>query len=278
MKEPSNDLTIRQIQSAAVESIKSSWPEQCFIVILGAGVQAFAYACLVFICMLAGEHHDFYAVLCFDGSPQIMAVKALFLLIMYLGSIPLYFGIRWFYWQMSAGMVMPLSSLFACYSSKKMVKRCIDIKVHTDLHLLIRVGAAAAAIFGIVDLFGLSDETKYSLKNSVGVFLVFLVLVVMFLSTIDLVFVPYVFAENNDLSAQDILAKSKELVRRDMSFSVRLYFSYLPWYIFAVFIFPLLIVIPFMNVMMACYMRKLISSDGEQIPDAAAVHGAESGT
>ena len=213
----------------------------------------------MFICIAAGEHHNYYAFPCFDGTIPIDALKILICLVVYLGSIPLYYGIRWFYWQMSSGTVMPLSSLFACYSSKKMIRRCVDLKLHTDVHLLARIILAGAAIKGIITLFGISDGMGYSLKHSLGVFLIFIVLMVFFLSTLDLVFIPYLFAENNELSTTEIMRISKKTIRKDKVFAIKLYCSCLPWYAMAIFIFPLMFVIPLTNMILASYFRLLLS-------------------
>ncbi len=250
-----NLYTIKEMHRRAVIGIKTGWPEMCFIVVLNAGIIGFVYACVIFISMLSGTNDTYLAVPSLTCPIQYWVAAVLLCVVVYVGAIPLHFGVRWFYWQLSRGTVMPLSSLFACYSSGKMMKKCFKVKLLTDMIFLCRAVICGGAIKFITVVFRVTMGTEVTVSASIGIFLIFIVLICTYLSMLDMVFIPFLFAENPDMSAGELVNISRAFIRRHPTFSIKLYFYCLPWYLTALLVFPLMIVIPLTNVIMAEYLR-----------------------
>ncbi|MBQ5310578.1 MAG: hypothetical protein ILP19_00840 [Oscillospiraceae bacterium] len=258
-------MTINSIRDETLARLKTCWAEMAFIVMLAAGVVCFTYAVLLFLAQVMGIHSTYYVLPLFDELPLYYVIPAaVMILIVYIGSIPLFFGIRWFYWHLSGGAVMSIDSVFAPYDSRRMIRRCIAVRLITDLRKLLRLavfGAVGyASVFALIHVTGTNERTIMS----VATFIIFILLVLYYVSVMDLAFVPYIFADNPDLPVSEIMKRSKEAIRSRMSFSVNLFFSCLPWYLATFFVFPLMFVLPITNVLHAIYLRHINEEKDEK--------------
>ncbi|MBQ5316444.1 MAG: hypothetical protein J6I96_02715 [Oscillospiraceae bacterium] len=259
------DMTIKSIRSETLTRMKSCWPEMSFIIVLAAGIVFFFYAALVFMGQVLGVHDSFYAIpsLSLAEPAYIAGVLGLYT-VLYLGSVPLSYGIRWFYWNLSGGAVMPLSSLFACYDSWHTIQRCIIVRLMTDLRRITRfivLGTFGYAVFFICARVGTGHER---LIESIETFTVFVLLVIYYVSTMDLFFVPYIFADNPDLDAGEIINRSIRATKYRYNFSVKLFFSCIPWSLSAVLVFPMMFVLPLVNIIHAVYLRRIMDDMNEK--------------
>ena len=265
MKRTMRDMTIRSIRSETLTRMKSCWPEMSFIMVLAAGVVFFFYAALIFAAQAMGVHDSYYAVPWLSRlDPAYLGIAVLLYLIVYLGSVPLAYGIRWFYWHLSGGAVMPLSSLFACYDSWHMILSCLKVRFMTDLRRLTRLlilGTLGYAVFFACSRMG-AEHTR--MVQSIETFAVFILLVIYYVSSMDLVFVPYIFADNPDLTPGEIINRSRRAVRYRLNFSVKLFFSCTPWFLLAFLVFPMMFVFPLTNIVHAVYLRRIMEESNEK--------------
>ncbi len=260
-------MTIQSINSKAVSMMKTGWPEFCFIVTISAGVVAFSAAVIITIGQLTGAHTSMRHVPVFsDCPPEFLLFSALYLAIVYFAYIPLYYGIRWFYFQAASGTIMPLASLFSCYSSRAVISRCIRMKLSNDLAGLLRVlpGAAviAASVYGAgkhcnFDFARLSPYIIFALTV-----VIIVVLLVSFLLSVDLIYSAYIFTMDINKKPREVLAASKKMAKLGKGILPRLCFSALPVLVLIPIVFPMMFYLPYFNYTISVSLRCVMDDKG----------------
>lgn len=256
-------MTIQAINTKTVDTIKTGWPEFCFIVLITTGFFAFAVTMVITIGQLTGVHTEVRTIPVFSSfSPRFIISSAIFLLAQYLAYVPFYYGIRWFYYQAACGTIMPLASLFSCYSSWKVIKRCLYMKFRTDLAGLIRLLPGTVLIggtlYGICSFYGNEDPFNHPQAVFVITVVTIAALILSFFLCIDIMYVPFIFTMDINVPASDVLKTSRRIVSISGYTIPKLCASTLPVLLIAPFVFPMMFFIPFFNFSMAVSLKGTI--------------------
>lgn len=248
--------------------MKKCWAETAFISLLIAGIFLGVYVFLILIGRFMRIHTAETIMPVFSELPAPFLISAAVLLLTaYVICAPLYFGIRWFYWQASGGQIMPLSSLFACYSSRESIFRCIKLKFIMDMQRFI-----FTAIFGGLGALGsfLAFRIWHDNDNSrsSGILLIclctimFAGLTVLYtVFTVKYVPVGYLMADNPYSGTGEILTLSRRIVGKRYYHMLMFYLSCANYVAMCIFIFPVLLVYPMLCMFTAVYIRDGLYSD-----------------
>ena len=257
------DINVKHIWNRTYDLIKACWSEVLFIQSLSVGLVAFVYLLVIFAGMMLGKHASSSLLPIFrDVDIPFVIIAVLLPFILYTGAIPLHYGIRWFYWQAAGGARMPLSSIFACYSSPALMRHCLDLHMRRVLFDLPRILVCGVLCLGIHLAYTYAEDNMqpgflYDMLLPLDIFLITVMVLVCILACAQAKAASYIFAENPNMSAKEIMRTGRRLFRIDYMRSVRVLFSGSVLYVLAPLVFPLAFVIPLNNIIGAIYFREV---------------------
>lgn len=272
--------TIRKIKGEAVELLKNCWAESVLISLLELGIVCLSYTLLLLTARITGVHTANNVVLI----PERMNVPfiisgAVIAAIHYIATTPLYFGVRWFFWQGSAGGdVMPVSAVFACYSSAETRNKCLRLRVAADLRRLgwaaFFGGIFAAAYFSarfIWQTGGKDDDLRLLL--TVGCAAAALGSAVLyFIATVKYIPVGYIMAADPYADVREVIRLSRQALSRKNWYILKMYAGFIRHFPLIILIFPVLVLRPYMFMTMAVSIRDSLDEG-----DSEGVEFAENG-
>lgn len=275
---------ISAIKKSALSVLKKCWAETAFISLLSGGIMCGVYILIILIGRLMGTHTAETVMPVFSSFSVPFTAIALFILtIAYIFYAPLYFGIRWYFWQAAGGQLMPLSSLFACYISRESVSRCIRLKFITDIRrfmfLVIFGGLAALEILLAARLWSYSEGSiMLRVLIVLGCAVAAAGLAVLYLVfTVKYMPVGYFLADNPYSSTAEILALSRRTVEKRYYQTMRFYLSFAKYVVLFLLVFPILFFQPVMCIFTAVLIRDGLhdADDRSESSDAAEVQPEE---
>lgn len=268
-------VKIGTIKKNAFAALKKCWAEAIFICLLNTGFICAVYILVLLAARLMGVHTANTIMPVFDSfSAPFCIFAAVTVSAAYIIYCPFHFGIRWYFWQATGGSIMPLSSIFACYGSKKTVNRCIILKLLTDLRRLM-FSAVFAGVMTLEFMLGqrlweYHNRTKLSAALIVCGLSVFAlgVLVLYVASTLKYLPVGYIMADNPYARIKEILRLSSSIVSRRYTNMLVLYMSCFGGLIICILVFPIPIVHMLWCMYTAAFLREVraaqLQSDPEQ--------------
>ncbi len=246
--------TIREIKGEAVERLKSCWAESVMISLLEMGIYCLTYTVLLLIARVMNVHTANNVILIPEKFSLPFVISAVVILaVQYIATIPLYFGIRWFFWQNSTGKdVMPVSSVFACYSSRETRSKCFRIKLAADVRKLgwgILFGALVC-----VELFLADIIWQYSAKGEdvkIGLIAGCIIMaagawVFYLICTMKYIPAGYMMAANPYAAAGEIITLCRRTSKRKYVYILKMYAGNIRHAPLIIFIFPILVLRPYM--------------------------------
>ncbi|MDE7294911.1 MAG: hypothetical protein K2N72_10855 [Oscillospiraceae bacterium] len=266
--------TIREIKGEAVERLKSCWAESVMISLLELGIYCLTYTVLLLTARVMGVHTANNVILIPEkfSLPFVISVIVI-LAVQYIATIPLYFGIRWFFWQNSTGKdVMPVSSVFACYGSQETRSKCFRIKLATDVRKLgwaILFGALVCAELFLADIIW-----QYSAKGEdvrIGLLAGCIIMAVgawVFYMICTIKYIPagYMMAANPYAAAGEIITLCKRTSKQRYVYILKMYAGNIRHAPLIIFIFPILVLRPYMLMTTAVSVRDSLGEiDGADI-------------
>lgn len=254
-------MRTREIKARARELLRSCFAESAFISMLNIGLFLMTYLLMIAAGRVTGAHTADTLFPVFDSFPPsfILAVCVI-LAAAYLLSAPVYYGSKWFFWQAAAGNTMPASSVFAGYSSSEQFKLCIKLRVLSDIRRLpyILIFGTAAVVEAILARRMLSQGASGSAAVLIyaGFAVVAAGVVYMcFCAGLKCVPVGYLLADNPDAVVSDIFELSEQVVKKNAGRMMKLYISFIGWFLACLPAFPVIILVPYFNVSMAVFLR-----------------------
>lgn len=265
--------TIRRIKGEAVERLKSCWAESVMISLLELGTYCLTYTVLLLTARVTGVHTANNIILIPEKFSLPFIISAVVILaVHYAATIPLHFGIRWFFWQSSAvGDVMPVSSVFACYSSRETRSKCFRIKLAADVRKLgwgIVFGAPVCAELFLADIIRQSSAVGENVRIgliagcivmaacALGLYLIF---------TVKYLPAGYLMAANPYAAAGEIIALCSRISKRKSIYILKMYAGNIRHLPLIIFIFPILVLRPYVLMTTAVSVRKSLEEiDGAE--------------
>ncbi|MCM1577824.1 MAG: hypothetical protein NC078_03375, partial [Ruminococcus sp.] len=238
------------------------------ISLLETGIVCLVYTSLLLMARVTGVHTAMNVILIPEKFSAGFVISAAAILIgCYVGSTPLYFGIRWFFWQSSdMGDVMPVSSVFACYSSHEMRMKCYKIRLAVDIRRLgwgLLFGGAAAAEMCLALVLWQNSAKGENLRFwlTFGCIVMMLGAVVLYMMfTIKYIPMGYLMAAEPYAEAKKIVSMCKETSKKKTFYIFCMYLGNIRHAPLMLFIFPIFVLRPYTMMMTAEALRDSLNS------------------
>lgn len=276
-------MTISEIKTRAKSLFTKCWAEAAFITVLQTGIVMLYYAVMIFLGRLTGVHvSNTFMPEFISFPPPFVLSSAVLILAGHTITAPLSFGIKWYYWQVSSGMFVPVSSIFVCYSSVDSIKRCVKIQALIDFR---EAGMlAVAAVLSIPPymlmnmLHGMTEEGSLAYIFITAGFISAEIIIFIAFICASLVHIPlgYIMADDPDASVSDVIAAGRKNLFGKYKGIISLYFSFWIWYGLCILAFPLLPLIPYLYMSTAVYIRskkQIVNNDGSREYQEAIISG-----
>lgn len=272
-------MKIRDIKTRTKELFTKCWAEAAFITILQTAVFMLYYSVIMLLGRFTGAHSADTLMPEFTSFPPVFILSSAGLLLTgHIVTAPLEFGIKWYYWQASSGLFVPVSSIFGCYSSPDSIKRCIKMRLMIDVRLLALISAAAAftAAAGYLTsiLHGITEKDSIPYIFATAGFWAAVIIILAAVATLSLRYVPlgYIMADDPDATVTEIIARSRKRLGRKYIGMMKMYCSFAVWYLLFIFVFPILPLIPYLKMSTAVFIR---SCEEPEDQENTADHGVK---
>lgn len=259
---------ITTIKKRTMDELQKIWAETVMTGLLVTGTGCLYFLIFILLARLSGLHSSDGILLIPDTlSPLFIIAAVLLFLTGYLVCIPLYFGIRWFFWQAAEGRTMPMSSLFACYSSKDTVIRCIKLKLSVDIRKLLILAVLCVPMFFAIKLAQNIWESGnqgmlYRFGLIAGCAIVTLSLAFLFiLLTARYIPVGYFLADSPDSGTADIIEKSVKTVQKKHTVMMMTYLSCWRTFLTGVFVLPVIFIVPYLYMVTAVFIHECTENE-----------------
>ena len=250
-------MTTKKIKSEAKRLLMTCFAESAFISMLNIGIFLITYLLIILAGRLTGAHTAETLFPVFSSCPTIFIIAlCVILAAAYILSAPIYYGTRWFFWQAASGNNMPASSVFAGYSSYEQFRLCVKLRVLSDMRRLPYIlvfgtavvveGENAGLIYGGVAL------------ATVGV------IYICFCAGLKCIPVGFLLANDPDAVVSDIFELSEKIIKDNAGRLMKLYVSFVGWFLICLPAFPVIILLPYFNMSLAVFLKDCLARDREQ--------------
>lgn len=264
MRAMTTAMRTRDIKARARELLRGCFAEVAFISVMNIGLSLAVYLLIIIAGRVTGAHTNESLFPIFSSCPLPFVIAlCVILLTGYILSAPIYYGSKWYFWQAAGGNIMPVSSVFAGYSSFEQFKLCVKLRSLSDIRRLpyILIFGTAAVVEGILAKRMLSADADRSSAVFIYAGLIVVavgVIYMCFCAGLKCVPVGYLLADDPDAVVSDIFELSEQVVKRNAGRLMKLYISFIGWFLACLPAFPVIILIPYFNVSMAVLLRDCI--------------------
>lgn len=254
-------MRTKEIKARARELLRGCFAESAFISMLNIGLFLLTYLLIIIAGRVTGAHTAETLFPVFSSCPPLFIISVcVILLTAYILSAPIYYGSKWFFWQAAAGNTMPASSVFAGYSSSEQFKLCVKLRVLSDIRRVpyILIFGTAAVVEAVLAQRMLSQDADKSSAAFIYAGLAVVgagVVYMCFFAGLRCVPVGFLLADNPDAVVTDIFELSEQVVKKNAGRLMKLYISFIGWFLACLPAFPIMILIPYFNVSMAVFLR-----------------------
>ena len=270
MRAMTTAMRTREIKIRARELLRGCFAECAFISMLNIGLFLMIYLLIILAGRVTGAHTAETLFPVFSSCPALFIISVcVILLAAYILSAPIYYGSKWFFWQAAAGNTMPVSSVFAGYSSFEQFKLCVKLRFLSDIRRLpyILIFGTAAVVEAVLAQRMLSRGagTGTTVLIYAGLAVMAVGVVYMcFCAGLRCVPVGFLLADDPDAVVSDIFELSEQVVKRNAGRIMKLYISFIGWFLACLPAFPVIILIPYFNVSLAVQLRDCIEGIQEK--------------
>ena len=260
------DLRFKELHNSTLGIIKKGWPEFSIVTVLSTGMIVFGYLMIIVLGKVTGCIAGRGILPVFSRvTPVFLISTSVLMLIFYYVSAPLFYGIRWFYMQAARGVIMPLSSVFACYASNDVVGKCMKMRMFTNLHSFVRFIPGGAVIGACLYALhkGVDDPETPSYRSVIFASTVMIIISVLFtvVLNLDILFASYIFTTDTSNDPVSVLKKSRELSRDHRIFLFKYTLCFMLAFCTAPLAYPIIFIVPYMNFFTAISLQRIISGD-----------------
>ena len=259
--------TAKELKKQASARLTGCFGELCTVFFLSVGGLAlFVLACLMAAEGLVNSKRDVLY-----GSGLLRAELALFLtctavfIVLVVAVTPFMYGVSWYRIQQIRGNSVHARSIFSCYMSiGKMwqVLRLNSLLLFKILCRLLPYAAVSALAFyaaGFVDRIT-DGSVIYSISLTAAFILTAVMLYLAVRSNNIYAAVPFLYALEPDRYASEIISESKAIMRKNKGYVGEIMFSVSPWLLPCLIIFPMIFIIPYIQMVYAAAVNEIIVS------------------
>lgn len=262
-------MTTKKIKSEAKRLLMGCFAESAFISMLNIGIFLITYLLIIVAGRITGAHTADTLFPFFSACPVSFIIALCVILIAaYILSAPIYYGTRWFFWQAASGNNMPASSVFAGYSSAEQFSLCVRLRVLSDIRRLPYILVFGTAV--IVEAFlagrllaGSGGGNAAFVYIGVAIATVGVVYI-CFCAGLKCIPVGFLLADDPDAVVSDIFELSEKLIKGNAGRLMKLYMSFIGWFLICLPAFPVIILLPYFNMSLAVFLKDCLARDREQ--------------
>lgn len=238
--------------------------ELCTVFMLTVGgLSVFVLACMISYKLLersvgTGETMFPYGIL-------FLILTAIFI-ILAVAAVPFGYGVSWYRIQQIRGISVPARSIFSCYTSAKKLWKVIrlqSILIFKSLHIVIPAALVSAAMFyiaGIVDAYAKGD-TAYYIIFFAAMLTAFAMLGVTAYYSVRFSAVPYLYALGPEKPIPELIDESRKIMKDKEKYISEVMFSLSMWLLPCLIIFPMIFIIPYMQMVYAAAVNEIIIAE-----------------
>lgn len=261
-------LRFKELHGATLDIIKKGWPEFSIVTVLSTGIIIFGYLMLIVIGKVTGVIGATGVLPLFVSmNPVFIISVSVMMFIFYYVSAPLFYGIRWFYMQAARGIIMPLSSVFACYSSNDVIGKCMKMRLFTNLNSLLRClpgGAVICTCFYVLQKGADSaDSPSYRSVVFASTVMIILSLLLTVVLNLDILFASYIFTMDTSDDPVRVIERSRQLSNNYRIFLFKYIVCFMLLFCTAFLAYPLIFIIPYMNFFTAVSLQRIVANDND---------------
>lgn len=263
-------MTTKKIKFEAKKRLMTCFPESAFISLLNIGIFLITYLLIILAGRLTGAHTAETLFPVFSACPPsfIIALCVIFAA-SYILSAPVYYGTRWFFWQAASGNNMPASSVFAGYSSLEQFSLCIKLRALSEMRRLPYILVFGTAV--IVEAF----LAKRMLSGSGGGENAGLIYGGFALATVGVIYicfcaglkcipVGFFLADDPDAVVSDIFELSEKIIKGNAVRLMKLYISFIGWFLVCLPAFPVIFLLPYFNMSLAVFLKDCLAENRDK--------------
>lgn len=262
--------TIGEIKGMASGLLKNCWAESVIICLLDMGILCLTYVLLLLTARITKVHTAENMILIPERITPAFAVSGLVILgVWYVLTAPLYFGTRWFFWQGSGGGdVMPVSSVFAGYSSRETRMKSLRIRLAVDIRKLVPAAVCGGLIFlelllARVIWEGSDKTTAVKILLAAGCAVMVIGAVTLYcIFTLRYISVGYIMAANPYAGEEEVFRLSQSAARKKYFYMLKMYAGNIRFLPLIFFIFPILVLRPYFLMTTAVFIRESMAENG----------------
>ena len=197
----------------------------------------------------------------------LVAVAAFILLLV--AAMPFSYGTSWYRIQQIRGNSVHARSIFSCYTSLRklwQVLRLNSILIIKKLYITVPSAGIAALGFYIAGLV----EARTNVKAAYYAVFFLAVLITICSLCLNFVFnakyaaVPYLYALEPDRPSSELINESKDLMKGKTRYLVEIMLSAAGWLIPCIIIFPMIFVVPYIQLIYTAAVNEIILSEKEE--------------
>lgn len=186
--------------------------------------------------------------------------------VFFVAGTPMYYGMKWCYYQAAMGKAVPVSCLFSCYTSAARWINSLKLKLITDLNKLL-VGGPMICLAAAEYYLGKKLAEHYEgsmigmLFGGLFILMVFSMLLVYLLYSVKFSAVPYIFISDPDRPVTETY-RTGISVTADHKFRLfKLKCRFIPLFVICLAGFPIFLVYPYYTMTIAVACEKIINGN-----------------
>lgn len=254
----------RIFKSTVLSKLSDYWIETEFLLLAETGAMSVILLLfLLFVKKCFPEADIFDLLSAVIDNPSIIAVAAVFFIVGFIIITPLYYGIKWCYFQIAKGKTAPVSGAFFGYLEIHRWFKALVLSAVISLRKLViylPFGImSAVGVFIASELIANTDSrvTETFIHMGTAVLLI-CAYVIFLLLTVKYEAVPFIYAENPDKNPFEILREGISLMDGSKAVYSAMIISYVPFMVLCILGFPIVILSPIFNMARAYTCARII--------------------
>lgn len=198
-----------------------------------------------------------------------MVLIAVIAVLLWFAVAPFSYGVKWYRTQQLHGSAVHARSMFSCYLSLKKLIQVLKLNSMLALRRM-PMFIAAAAILGELYMLGKirtalgGGSFLYSVLTVLAVMLGGAAVCIWWITGIKYAPVPYLYALEPGANPAEIIRKSKRLMKTNFRYLLEAMFSVIGWVVPCILIFPMIFIVPYIEMVYAAAINEIIENDTEK--------------
>ncbi len=254
----------RIFKSTVISKLSDYWIETEFLLLAEMGaISVILLLFLLFVKKCFPDADIFNPISAVTHDPPIIAAAAAFSVVGFIVITPLYYGIKWCYFQIAKGKTAPVSGAFFGYLEIHRWLGALVLSAVISLRKLLTYLPfgiiSAVGVFIASELIANTDSrvTETFIHMGTAVLLI-CAYVIFLLLTVKYEAVPFIYAENPDKAPFEILREGISLMDGSKAVYSAMIISYVPIMVLCILGFPIVILFPIFNMAKAYTCARII--------------------